>query len=172
MRAINRAGLELVKKWEGVLDGDPSTVNLDPYLDPVGIWTIGWGHAIRDTNGKYLRGPAAKARARALYPGGITLAQAEELLRADLLDAAKDVAALVKVPLSDNQFSALCSFEFNCGGLRNSTLLKKLQAKDYQGAADQFGRWVKGRHPKTGELITLPGLVKRRADERAMFLAA
>jgi lysozyme len=41
MREINQAGLDLIKSFEGILDGDPSTSNLDPYLDPVGIWTIG-----------------------------------------------------------------------------------------------------------------------------------
>ncbi len=170
MRTINVAGLDLVKRWEGIPDGDPTTVNLDPYLDPVGIWTIGWGHAIRHPkSGKYLKGIAEKSLAFALYPGGITIEQAHALLLADLLDASKDVASLVKVPMNDNQFSALVSFEFNSGALGNSTLLKKLNATDYTGAAEQFGRWVKGRTPD-GALMTLNGLVKRRADERALFL--
>ena len=169
MREINAAGLTLVKKWEGILDGDPSTVNLDPYLDPVGVWTIGWGHAITDTNGKFLRGKDKRARARALYPDGITTTQAEDLLRSDLLDAAKDVSALVKVLLTENQFSALVSFQFNCGGigLSTSTIRKKLNAKDYAGAAAQFARWNKGT--VKGKLVVLPGLVKRRADERQLF---
>lgn len=168
MRTINNAGLILVKKWEGVLDGDPSTVNLDPYLDPVGIWTIGWGHAIVDTSGHFIRGKARGHDARALYPGGITFTQAEDLLRTDLFESAKDVAFLVRVPLTDNQFSALVSFQFNTGALKKSTLFKKLKAKDYLGAADQFGRWVKGR--VNGTLVTFPGLVSRRADERLLFL--
>lgn len=169
MRAINAAGIALVKAFEGILDGDPRTVNLDPYLDPVGIWTIGWGHAIRDVGGSLLRGPSKAARARELYPGGLTLDQANDLLVADLLDAARDVLALVTVPLTDNQFSALVSFEFNTGALKTSTLLKKLNASQYQEAAAQFGRWVKGR--VHGELKTLPGLVRRRDAERLLFLA-
>lgn len=168
MRTINKAGLTLVKKWEGILDGDPSTVNLDPYLDPVGIWTIGWGHAIVDTAGHFLRGKGAQPLARALYPGGITFSQAEDLLRTDLFEAAKDVEYLVRVPMTDNQFSALVSFHFNTGALKSSTLLKKLSAEDYPGAADQFRRWVKGR--VRGTLVTLPGLVSRRAEEEKLFL--
>ncbi len=167
MRAINDAGLDLVKKWEGIPDGDPSTVNLDPYLDPVGIWTIGWGHAIRGLDDKFLKGPEARAAAFALYPDGLTLPQAEDLLRADMLDASRDVSALVTVPLTENQFSALVSFEFNVGALRTSTLLKKLNAGDYDAAAAQFGRWVKGR--VDGALVTLPGLVSRRREEAALF---
>lgn len=170
MRAINAAGLNLIKKWEGILDGDPSTVNLDPYLDPVGIWTIGWGHAICDAKGKFLRGAAAKGQAFALYPDGLTYPQAEDLLRGDCLEASKDVSALVKVPLSENQFSALVSFEFNTGALGKSTLLRKLNAGDYAGAADQFARWTKGRD-EHGQLIVLPGLILRRSEERALFVS-
>src|SRR3954465_13623009 len=99
MRDITNAGLELVKSFEGILDGDPSTVNLDPYLDPVGIWTIGWGHAIV-VGGQFLRGAGNRARARALYPGGITIPQAETLLRADLMDSCRDVESLVKVNIT------------------------------------------------------------------------
>jgi len=164
MRAVNSAGVSLVKRWEGCPDGDPSTVNLDPYPDPVGIWTIGWGHAIRDPRGKYVRD---KTTARALYPDGITIQQAEELLYADLLDAARDVAALVKVPVTDNQFAALTSFEFNLGSLRTSTLLRKLNTGDYEGAAREFSRWVKGR--VNDQLVTLPGLVSRRRAEQELF---
>lgn len=171
MRAINARGLNLVKRWEGVMDGDPSTVNLDPYLDPVGIWTIGWGHAIVDPKtGQFIRGKPGRERAFALYPGGLTVAQAEDLLKADLLDASRDVLARVKVPLTDNQFSALVSFEFNTGALKTTTLLKKLNAGDYAGAAEQFGRWVYGT--VEGTKMRLPGLVARRAAERDLFLSA
>ncbi len=112
MRDINQAGLDLIKRFEGIPDGDPSTTNLDPYLDPIGIWTIGWGHAIRVGN-DFLRGAANRAKARALYPGGITLAQAEKLLHADVLDKCRDVEAMIKVQLTDNQYAALVSFAFN-----------------------------------------------------------
>lgn len=169
MRAINEAGRTLVKRFEGIPDGDPTTVNLDPYLDPVGIWTIGWGHAIRDLQDKYIRGVAGKAQAFALYPGGLTIAQCEDLLSGDLLDACKDVTARVKVPLTDNQYAALVSFEFNLGSLGTSTLLKKLNAGDYGGAANEFSRWTKGRD-HTGALVVLKGLVTRREAERQLFL--
>ncbi|MBK1711309.1 lysozyme [Rubrivivax gelatinosus] len=169
LREMPADGLELVKSFEGCTDGDPSTVKLDPYLDPVGIWTIGWGHAIADGAGRWLRGPAAAAQARALYLGGITKAQAETLLRADLLDASRDVQRLVTVPLSDGQFGALVSFAFNLGAqaLARSTLLARLNAGDAAGAADQFLVWDKAR--VDGVLQPLPGLTRRRRAERAMF---
>jgi GH24 family phage-related lysozyme (muramidase) len=169
LRDVPQEAIELIKSFEGIHDGDPSTVNLDPYLDPLDIWTIGWGHAIVLAGGM-LRGAVSRAAARRLYPGGITLAQAEALLRGDLVDKVRDVQRLVRVELDDGQFGALVSFAFNCGvgNLGVSTLLKKLNAGDYAAAADQFLVWNKGR--KNGVLVELPGLTRRRRAERAMFL--
>ena len=165
-RDISQKAIDLVKSFEGIPDGDPSTVNIDPYLDPVSIWTIGWGHAIR-YGGRFLKGEADRAQMHALYPEGITLEQAEALLHADMIDTGRDVSTMLAVPVNDNEFGALVSFAFNLGtgNLRNSTLLKKLNAGDRPAAADQFLRWVRadGR--------VLPGLVRRRAAERALFLA-
>ena len=169
LRDVPQEGIELIKSFEGIPDGDPSSVNLDAYLDPVGIWTIGWGHAIT-YQGVFLRGPQNKGIARALYPGGITLEQAEMLLRGELVNFARDVLRLAKVPLDDGQFAALVSFAFNCGSgnLGNSTLLRKLNRGDYAGAAEQFLAWNKAR--RNGVLVELPGLTRRRRAERALFL--
>lgn len=46
-RFICQAAVDLIKNFEGLVDGDKSTANYDAYLDPIGIWTIGWGHALR-----------------------------------------------------------------------------------------------------------------------------
>jgi lysozyme len=139
---INQRGLNIVKNFEGL--------RLNAYLDPVGIWTIGYGHT----------GPE-------VGPGEvITTAQAESLLKKDLVRFENGVRQLVKVPVNSNQFSALVSFAFNVGtgALAQSTLLALLNQRDYQGAADQFSRWVYGG----GQ--ALPGLVSRRNAERALFL--
>ena len=164
MRDINQAGLNLIKSFEGIMDGDPATVNLDAYLDPIGIWTIGWGHAIRDGSG-FLRGEENKQRARDLYPGGIDVGPAETLLHGDVLDTCRDVEALVKTRISDNQFAALVCFTYNVGtgNLGKSTLLRKLNADDVPGAALEFGNWN-----KAGGKV-LPGLTKRRAAEAELF---
>lgn len=169
LREMPQEGIELIKSFEGIPDGDPATVNLDPYLDPLDIWTIGWGHAVVSA-GVMLRGAANRAQAKAMFPGGITLAQAEALLRGDLVSRTADVLRLVKVPLSDNQFGAIMSFVFNCGAANfgASTLLKLLNAGNTAGAADQFLVWNKGR--KNGVLVELPGLTRRRRAERALFL--
>jgi lysozyme len=164
LREINIAGIELIKSFEGIMDGDPTTANLDPYLDPIGIWTIGYGHAI--VVGKdFLRGKQNRAKAFALYPGGITMAEAETLLRADVMDKCRDVDSLVKVSLNDNQYAAIVSFTFNLGvgNLKQSTLLKKLNAGDFAGAAKEFAKWN-----KAGGRV-LAGLTRRRAAEAELF---
>ncbi len=140
--SINPKGLDIVKRFEGL--------SLTAYLDPVGIWTIGYGHT----------GPE-------VGPGDvITRTEAETLLKKDLTKFENAVRSLVKVPINSNQFSALVSFTFNVGtgALSQSTLLARINQKDYQGAADQFSRWVYGG----GQV--LPGLVTRRNAERSLFL--
>lgn len=138
--STSKRGIDLIKQFEGMF--------LKAYLCPAKIWTIGYGHT-------------ATAR-----PGMvITEEQAEQLLRDDLLEFERAVNHAVTVPLKQHQFDALVSFAFNVGAsaLRGSTLLRKVNAEDWQGAAAEFDRWTRG-----GGKV-LPGLVRRRAAERAMF---
>ncbi len=169
LRDVPQEAVDLIKAFEGIPDGDPSTVNIDAYLCPAGVWTIGWGHAIVD-GGAQLKGAGGKARARALYPGGITRDQAEALLRGDLVPRAAQLSRLLKVDIDDAGFGALISLLFNIGAanLAASTLLRKLNAGDRVGAADQFLAWDKAR--VNGVLQPLAGLTRRRRAERAMFL--
>jgi lysozyme len=92
-------------------------------------------------------------------------AGAESILTADLAKVAQQVASVVTVPLNENQFGALVSFTFNLGltNLKRSTLLKRVNASDFAGAAAEFGKWVNAAGKK------MPGLVKRRAAEAALF---
>lgn len=147
-RKISGQAVELIKHFEGC--------SLKAYLDPVGIWTIGYGHT-----GSYAR------------PGAvITQALADELLYRDIDKASLEVEAWVyDVPLTDNQFGALTSFMFNIGRkkLTPSTIQKLLIARDYDGAAKQFTRWVYGR--QNGKYVVLPGLERRRKAEQSLFLA-
>jgi lysozyme len=169
-REINAAGLDIIKTFERPEDGDPKTVNLDPFLDPVGIWTIGWGHAIR-FNGRLLRGAKDKAKAKALYQWGLTAAQAEQLLVADLLETCRDVESCVPSTLTDSQFSALVSLVFNIGfkAFRESTTRKQIIEGRLFKAADAILLWNKATRPD-GTKVVLPGLVRRRGMERALFL--
>ena len=133
-------GLALIRQAEGL--------RLRAYKCPAGVWTIGYGTTAGVKEGQV-----------------ITKERAEELLREDVKRFEDQVLRLVKVPLTQGQLDALVSFTYNLGAanLGNSTLLRLLNAGDYKGAAAQFDRWTKAGGKE------LPGLVKRRAAERALF---
>lgn len=150
-RKINKAGLDLVKAKEGL--------RLKPYLDQVGIPTIGYGTTFYEDGKKV-----------SMNDPEITESRASDLLVAHMDSFAASVEKLVKVPLTDNQFAALCSFVYNlgAGSLGGSTLLKKLNAKDYSGAADEFLVWNKAKI--SGVMTPVNGLTLRRQAERSLFL--
>ncbi len=133
---------DIIKRFEGL--------RLKPYVCPAGVLTIGYGHT------------------KTVKPGqaAITEEDAEDLLFDDVLEFANGVLRLVKVPVSQSQYDAMVSLAFNIGlgALGGSTLLRKVNAKDFSGAAEEFLRWNRG-----GGKV-LPGLVKRRQAERALFL--
>lgn len=133
--------VELVKRFEGF--------RAKPYLCPAGVATIGYGH----TEGISLSDPAISREAAAA------------LLEKDLANFAAGVARMLAAPVTQNQFDALVSFAYNVGlgNLQRSTLLKKVNAGDLAGAAREFAKWTKA------EGVELPGLVRRRAAERALF---
>ncbi len=145
-KLTSSVGLNLIKGFEG-----KRTVSYD---DGVGVWSIGYGTI------KYPNGVQVKKG------DTCTEQQAEDYLRNDLEKFETAVNKLVKVPLTQNQFDALASFTYNLGetNLANSTLLKKLNKRDYQGAADQFLVWN-----KAGGKV-MKGLVRRREAERSLFL--
>ncbi|ENJ7288196.1 lysozyme [Enterobacter hormaechei] len=140
-------GIALIKQFEGC--------KLTAYQDSVGVWTIGYGWT-QPVDGKPIR-------------AGMTIKQetAERLLKTGLISYESDVSRLVKVGLTQGQFDALVSFTYNLGArsLSTSTLLRKLNAGDYAGAADEFLRWNKAG----GKVLS--GLTRRREAERALFLS-
>ena len=161
-----RPAVKLIKSFEGIMDGDPRTVNLDPYLCPAGYWTIGWGHVVLSPSGEMLKGSKKRAEAYAIYPAGITLQAAENLLAEDVQKFSKGVAGRVKTVISNNQFCALVSFAYNVGlgAFGASTLLKKVNRQELQQVPDEFRKWVNGGGRR------LPGLVRRREAEVKLWL--
>lgn len=163
---VTQEGIDLIKHFESLHDGDLSRIGIQPKKDPIGIWTIAFGHALfNPSTGKPLKGDADKAAAYAMMTD-LTMEQAEDLLVKDLIVFKNKVASLVKVPLSNNQFSALVSFTFNVGAenFRTSTLLKLLNTGMFLQASEQFARWNKG------EGKVLRGLTLRREAEKQLFL--
>jgi lysozyme len=146
---ISTPGLELIK--------DHEKFKAQAYVAPEGQLTIGYGHVILPHE-------------EHLKTATLTEDDALEILRGDTAIAEDAVTRAVKVELNQNQFDALVSFTFNTGGgaLRNSTLVRLLNAGDYNGAAGQFDKWVYAT--VNGSKVKLGGLVRRRADERDLFL--
>jgi len=142
---VSRDGIELIKQYEGF---EP-----DIYPDQ-GHPAIGYGHRLEE-------GESFTT---------INRETAERLLLKDLNEARTAVSRYVKVPLTQGQYNALCSFTFNLGegNLENSTLLRKLNQGDYAGAADQFQRWVWLDRGSENERIS-QWLVQRRQAEYEMF---
>ena len=147
MRHMTDEGLDLIKLYEGY---SPSA-----YLCPANQWTRGYGAIWGIDN----------TRVTEDHPD-INEEQADQLLRRDVSISERTVLRLIRVPLEEEQFNALCSFVFNLGSgsLQSSTLRRKINRGDYIGAADEFPRWVFAGGRK------LKGLIKRRNHERLMFL--
>jgi lysozyme len=151
--------LNLIQEFEGY-EKKLSDSSIKSYLDPVGIWTIGWGSTRNlDENRPIREGDV------------ISRSTAERWLQKEVQDTAKVVEQLCNVPITQSMFDALVSFGYNIGtgggGLRTSTLLRKLNDKDYEGASREFGRWVHGE--VNGQKAELPGLVRRRKAEESLF---
>jgi lysozyme len=137
----SQACINLVKEFEGRF--------LQSYKCPAGVWTIGVGHTDGVKEGTT-----------------ITQEQADAYLRADLQAASHAINQYVKVPLTQHQHDSITSFVFNVGAYAffGSTLLRKLNGSDFDGAADELLRWN-----KSGKRV-LNGLTRRRMAERTMFL--
>lgn len=146
---------DLIKESEG-LERKLSDGNIGAYLDPVHIPTIGYGSIFNiDKNRPVVIGDI------------ISKADASRWLEVEVSQVVKRVNELCTVDLTQGMFDALVSFAYNVGteedGLKTSTLLRKLNLQDYEGAAREFDRWIHGE----GEV--LPGLVTRRNKEEALF---
>lgn len=148
IRKVNQNGIDLIKQFE--------SFKSEAYRCPAGVWTIGYGHTGNDV----------------VSDKKISEDEAIKLLEKDLEQSANGVEQLVHVDLTDNQFAALVSFAFNAGtyNLACSTLLKRLNAGDYQCVPSELAKWVKATDPKTKQKITLKGLVRRRTAECLLWL--
>jgi lysozyme len=141
-------GINLIKQFEGC--------HLKPYQDPIGLWTVAWGHLIGD--GKTL--PIEWFRE-------LTQDEADELLKKDLVRFERGVERLCPLNLTQPRFDALISFAFNLGlgNLQISTLRKKHNRNDVLGAANEFVKWN-----KAGGKV-LRGLTRRRQAEQTLYLS-
>lgn len=145
---IGDRGLDLIRAFEGF--------RAEPYLDAVGVPTIGYGSTYYP-DGQRVR----------LTDPPISEPEARRLMQATLAEFEDGIADALQVEVTQSQFDALVCWAFNIGvsAAQNSTLMKKLNSGDYFGAADQFLRWNKAGG------VVLRGLSRRRAAERELFLS-
>ena len=143
---ISEKGVEAIKKFEGC--------KTKAYQCSAGHWTIGVGHV----------GP--EVTASTVWD----MARVNATFCRDILSFENDVNRLVKIKITQHAYDALVSFCFNLGAanLKQSTLLKKLNSGDIEGAAAEFPKWDNVR--VAGKLQPNEGLRRRRLAEQAMFL--
>lgn len=159
---INKKGIELIKSFESLHDGDLKATGLQPKQDPIGIWTEGYGRAMRDKNGNYIRGNLNKDlafKSATIH----TPEEAEKALIEDLKTYEYIVDRKVSVPLTENQRAALVSHTYNTGG--SGTLFSLINKK----ASDkEIYTWFTTKYITAGG-IKLNGLVRRRKAEADLF---
>ncbi len=159
MKTSARA-IEMIKHHEGV--------RLKPYRCPARLWTVGVGHVIDPAHGRV----KFEDRLQLALPEGwartLTMEEVDAILRADLDRFERGVLRMCPGAAGrQGVFDALVSFSFNVGlgSLQKSTIRMRVNRGDLEGAAEEFKKWT-----KAGGKV-LPGLVKRRGDERALFLS-
>ena len=157
---VSDAAKAMIKHHEGV--------RTRPYRCPALLWTVGVGHVIDPNHAKV---PLEERRSLPIPQGWdriLTMAEVDALLASDLGKFERGVARLCPAAVnSQGIFDALVSFSFNVGlgNLQRSGLRMKTNRGEYETAAEEFMKWT-----KAGGRV-LPGLVKRRNDERAMYLS-
>lgn len=145
---MSKNGIAFLKRWEGLVK--------NAYRDVAGVWTIGYGHTAGFRDGRLHKDSM------------ISEAGAEQLLREDLRSREETVSRLVTIPINQNEFDALVSFEFNTGALHRATALKLFNTGNKLAAAEALTWWNKARID--GKLEVVPGLTRRRAAEADLLL--
>jgi lysozyme len=161
---ISDTGINLIKHFENLNDGDLKEIGLQPKKDCSGYYTVGWGHCLIKDNGTYCLNITDVER---YFPEYLIIDElfAAELLKQDLLRFERNIDSL-NLTLNQNQFDALVSFIFNCGfgNLQKSTLLKRIKNIVNTPTIEAcFAMWNKSAG------VTLRGLILRRSAEAKLY---
>jgi lysozyme len=159
---INELGINIIKHFEGIHDGDLRVIGLQPKMCPSGVWTEGYGRAMRNDKGRFIKG----AENKALAYSRITIhteEQAEKALYEDCKIFESIVRGSIDIQLTPNQFSMLVSYTYNTGG--SATLWRLINGKFPKSAIKD---WIEN-HYITGGGKKLAGLVRRRKAEAVLF---
>lgn len=177
-RPVPACALTLIKRFEGLHDGDKKTpILLEPQRCPAGIYTVGWGYALFH-NGQPVRDQALAMKIwRKRWPRGFTLKDADDLLLRTAQEVCDRVCRLMLgVELSDSELGALVCLAYNIGvgevggspDFADSSVRRLILAGERYAAADAFRMWRMGT--VDGRKVVLQGLVNRREAERELFL--
>lgn len=158
----SKKGIELIKKFEGLHDGNLSKIGLQPKLCPANIWTEGYGRAMRDSKGKFIKGIKNEKLANTRISIKTEL-EAEQALANDLNVYETIVATKLKVHLKQNQFDALVSHTYNTGGSNTLFELINKQAGDAE-----IKNWFETTYIIAGGRF-LDGLIERRKAESKLY---
>jgi lysozyme len=165
--------LQLVKNFESLHDGNLKAIGLQPKLCPAGFWTIGYGHVvINPVNNRPMTHTTP-------YKDVVKFSLKDEtealaLLDIDFTKFKSHVLGNVNKNINPlpREIDSMASFAYNVGvgNFTKSTLLRLFNKGDRAGASLEFMKWCKARNPKTGEMIVLKGLERRRKSEQHYFL--
>ena len=154
---VSKEAIEGIKKDEGV--------RTKPYRCPALLWTVGVGHVIDPNHIKVKLDERKNIPLPPEWDRVLSMAEVDAILAADLATFERGVLRLCPSGLTQGRFDALVSFSFNVGlgNLQRSTIRMKHNRGDFEGAAEGFMAWTKAGGKE------LPGLVKRRKHERALY---
>lgn len=158
----NNEGIKLIKDFESLHDGDLTLIGLQPKMCPAGIWTEGYGRAMRDKKGNFIKGIDNKKLA---YENITirTISDAEKALKEDLKSREFIVLQNIKIPLTLNQFSALVSYVYNTGG--SATLYRLINNRS---SDKEIRTWFETKYISANGK-RLAGLVRRRKAEANLY---
>jgi len=160
----SQIGIDLIKHFEGLHDGDLKVIGLQPKMDPIGIWTEGYGRAMRDSKSNFIKGSINKKLAYSRQTIKTEL-EAQNALRQDLQVYENIVMRKITVPLKQQQFDALVSHTYNTGG---SNTLFKLVNKNSN--SPEIKTWFETKYISTSG-VPLAGLVARRKAESKIYFS-
>jgi lysozyme len=160
-----KKGIDIIKSFESLHDGDLKVIGLQPKMCPASIWTEGYGHAMRDSKGNFLKGIENKQRAYSIISIHNEV-EACTALAKDLQIYERIVASKIKVNITQNQFDALVSFTYNTGG--SDTVFRMVNSSEKENV---FRAWFTSHYIKGGGVI-LKGLIRRRQAEIDLYFSA
>jgi lysozyme len=156
---VSAKTIEMIKHHEGV--------RVRPYRCPALLWTVGVGHVIDPAHISVKFDERKNLPIPQGWDRTLSMAEVDDILAKDLARFERGVVRLCPTGLTQPRFDALVSFAFNVGlgNLQRSSIRMRHNRGDYEGAAEAFMMWTKA----AGKV--LPGLVKRRTDERNLYLS-